>query len=359
MKYGMIATGSKEASHAALDILKLGGNAFDASISAVITSMTSEVNLTSMAGGGAMLAYEKGNNPILYDFFVDAPPIRENKSFEFYKTKIDFGGTEQLFHIGKGSVAIPGNIKGLLHAHSKLGVLPLKEVLSPAKDIARNGVVLSKSQSYITSLLEKILATSDGTKKLFYKNGKLISEGDTFLNPDFADFLDWIIEEGDRPFYEGEIGRKLVSYLGDDGLIKMEDLNSYKVFEREPLRHAIKDKFFFTNPSPSVGGTLIVFFLELLKRINKDYQFDNNLLIQLMIATTNARYRFYRDPNSKDQLNQLLTEDILDYYSNAVSRNSIVNMNDFLDNGLGSTTHVSIIDRMGNASSITTSATYG
>ena len=97
----------------------------------------------------------------------------------------------------------------------------------------------------------------------------------------------------------------MVSYLGDDGLIKMEDLNSYKVFEREPLRHVIKDKFFFTNPSPSVGGTLIVFFLELLKRINKDYQFDNNLLIQLMIATTNARYRFYRDPNSKDQLNQL------------------------------------------------------
>ena len=109
-----------------------------------------------------------------------------------------------------------------MHAHSKLGVLPLKEVLSPAKDIALNGVVLSKSQSYITSLLEKILATSDGTKKLFYKNGKLISEGDTFLNPDFADFLDWISEEGDRPFYEGEIGRKLVSYLGDDGLIKME-----------------------------------------------------------------------------------------------------------------------------------------
>ena len=81
-------------------------------------------------------------------------------------------------------------------------------------------------------------------KNYFIKMVKLISEGDTFLNPDFADFLDWISEEGDRPFYEGEIGRKLVSYLGDDGLIKMEDLNSYKVFEREPLRHVIKDKFF-------------------------------------------------------------------------------------------------------------------
>ena len=88
MKYGMIATGSKEASHAALDILKLGGNAFDASISAVITSMTSEVNLTSMAGGGAMLAYEKGNNPILYDFFVDAPLIERTNHLNFIKLKL-------------------------------------------------------------------------------------------------------------------------------------------------------------------------------------------------------------------------------------------------------------------------------
>ena len=71
MKYGMISTGSKEASEAALEILKLGGNAFDASIAAVMASMTSEVNLTSMAGGGALLAYINGQKPILYDFFVD------------------------------------------------------------------------------------------------------------------------------------------------------------------------------------------------------------------------------------------------------------------------------------------------
>ena len=86
----MISTGSKEASEAAQEILKLGGNAFDASIAAVMTSMTSEVNLTSMAGGGAMLAYKKGEKPILFDFFVDAPAMRGKTSFEFYKTEVDF-----------------------------------------------------------------------------------------------------------------------------------------------------------------------------------------------------------------------------------------------------------------------------
>ena len=267
MKYGMIATGSKEASEAALEILKLGGNAFDASIAAVMTSMTSEVNLTSMAGGGAMLAYQNGKTPILYDFFVDAPPMRNRDDFEFYKTKIDFGDTDQTFHIGKGSIAIPGNIKGLLHAHSALGVLPLKEVTSPAIEIAREGVTLSKAQSYITSLLSDIINTSSDSRKLFYRDGKVIKEGDVFSNPDFANFLEWITEEGDRPFYEGELGRKLISHLDSDGLIHMEDLSAYKVFERLPMIHKIHNRNFFTNPSPSVGGTLIVFFLKLLQDV--------------------------------------------------------------------------------------------
>ena len=90
MKYGMISTGSKEASEAALEILKCGGNAFDASIAAVTTSMTSEVNLTSMAGGGALLAYVKGNQPILFDFFVDAPSPKPDRNIEFYRKDVDF-----------------------------------------------------------------------------------------------------------------------------------------------------------------------------------------------------------------------------------------------------------------------------
>jgi len=354
MKHGMIATGSKEASETALEILKAGGNAFDASIAAVMTSMTSEVNLTSMAGGGAMLAYKNGHTPILYDFFVDAPPMRGRTDFEFYKTTIDFGETEQIFHIGKGSIAIPGNIKGLLHVHAKLGKLPLKEITQPAIGIATEGVALSKSQAYITSLLSDIINTSPDSRKLFFKNDKVLQEGDRFYNPDFADFLEWITEEGDRPFYEGELGQKMISYLGSDGLIQMEDLNNYKVIERKPISHKILDRIFFTNPSPSVGGTLMMFLLRLLKRINKEYHFDYSLLVKLMSATTNARYNYFKDPNNEYQLDQLLKKNVLDKYANIISQGSLDDYDDFIDNGLGSTTHISIIDKEGNASSITT-----
>ena len=354
MKYGIISTGSKEASEAAQEILKLGGNAFDASIAAVMTSMTSEVNLTSMAGGGAMLAYKKGESPILFDFFVDAPASNNKKDFEFYKTEVDFGETKQIFHIGKGSVAIPGNIKGLLHIHKRLGKIPLRVVTEPAIDIAKKGVQLSRSQAYITSLLDPIIKTSSNSRELFYNNEKLLSEGDTFSNPDLSNFIEWITEEGDRPFYKGELARKMVDYLGTDGLIKIEDLNKYKVYERSPLLHELMDSTFYTNPAPSVGGTLIVFLLKMLSHIDSNYRFDYERLIRLMAATTKARTDFYKDPNSDSQLNKLLDPDIVKIYAELSEGNIFDTYDDFNDNGLGSTTHVSILDKDGNAASITT-----
>ena len=275
MHRGLISTGSKEATQAASDILKLGGNAFDAAICAVMTSMTSEVNLTSMAGGGAMMAYKNGEKPILFDFFVDAPNLKNKSSFEFYKTNIDFGDTIQSFHIGKGSVAIPGNVKGLLHIHKRLGKIPFKVISEPAIEIAKKGVKLSKSQAYITFLLKNILETSEASKELFFKNDNLISEGDLFKNEDLAEFIEWISEEGDRPFYEGEIGQKMIEYLGDDGLISHEDLSDYKVVEREPLHQVINNRILYTNPSPSVGGTLIIFLLRMLNNISNTYSFND------------------------------------------------------------------------------------
>ena len=140
-----------------------------------------------------------------------------------------------------------------------------------AKEIAKNGVKLSPSQAYITSLLSSIIDKSKDSRKLFFKKDKIISEGDIFLNPDFSDFIEWITEEGDRPFYEGEIGRKMVDYLGEDGLISMEGLKSYQVYEREPLKHEILNRMFFTNPAPSVGGTLMIFLLSILQKINSNY----------------------------------------------------------------------------------------
>ena len=354
MNNGLISTGSKEATEAASEILKLGGNAFDAAICAVMTSMTSEVNLTSMGGGGAMMAYKNGEKPILFDFFVDAPNLKSKTSFEFYKTDIDFGDTIQSFHIGKGSVAIPGNIKGLLYAHKRLGRIPFKIVSEPAIEIAKKGVQLSRSQAYITLLLKNILQTSEASKKLFFKENKLLSEGDLFKNEDLAEFIQWMVEDGDRPFYEGEVGRKMIDYLGDDGIITYQDLISYRVLERKPLEQSINRKILYTNPSPSVGGTLIIFLLRMLSNISGDYSFNHELLIYLMAATAKAREKYFKDPNDQYQLDQILNKKIVEKYSRIANKDILNSLNYFNDNRFGATTHVSILDRDGNAASITT-----
>ena len=354
MKYGMISTGSREASEAALEILKCGGNAFDASIAAVVTSMTSEVNLTSMAGGGALLAYVKGNKPILFDFFVDAPSPKPNREIEFYRKDVDFGDSKQSFYVGKGSVAVPGNVQGLLKVHESLGRIPISEVMSPAISAAKDGVVISRSQGYITSLLIEILKITPESRKLYFNESNILSAGDVFKNLDFSEMLQWFCEDGYRPFYEGEIGKGMVDYLGDSSLLSMDDLRSYSVVKRTPLQSDVFGKQLFTNPSPSVGGLLISFFFNLLTRNYSDTEITPDLIIKTMATVSRARFDGYKDPDNEYQLDSLLKEDTLSHYSSMLNNLSINKILDFSSRGLGSTTHVSIIDKDGNAASVTT-----
>ena len=174
MRKGIVSTGSIEATNAAKEILKIGGNAIDAAIAAVFTSMTSEFSLTSVAGGGAMMVKVPQKKPILYDFFVDTPQLKSIKDIEFCKTTIDFGDSKQYFHIGKGSVAVPGNLAGLVKVQNDFGRLPLSVVLEPGIEIAKSGCILNKEQSYIFKLLEPIFTYSSESKQLLCKNGRIL-----------------------------------------------------------------------------------------------------------------------------------------------------------------------------------------
>ena len=156
MNKGIIATGSKEATQAGAEILRAGGNAFDAAVAAVFTSMTSEFALTGVGGGGAMMVHTPGSEPILYDFFVDTPPKIGKEELDFFGVEVDFGDSTQVFHVGKGSAAIPGTLLGLVIVQAQFGLLPLTTVMEPAIHLARKGSVLNKKQAYIFKLLEPI-----------------------------------------------------------------------------------------------------------------------------------------------------------------------------------------------------------
>ena len=212
MKYGTIATGSIESSLAAEEILKYGGNAFDAAIGAVFVSMSSEFALTGAFGGGVLLGMENNSTPFIYDFFVDCP-YEYNSNNEFTNIEVDFGSTVQLFNIGKGSIAVPGNIMGLLQVHKNHGCLPLSDVLKEAINCANSGITISSYQSYILELIKPIISHDQSSKNILYINNKLIKEGDIFKNPAFGDFLQLLVKNGSDYFYKGDGLETILKFL--------------------------------------------------------------------------------------------------------------------------------------------------
>ncbi|MEA1882692.1 MAG: gamma-glutamyltransferase [Candidatus Marinimicrobia bacterium] len=354
MKYGSIAGGEETTVQAAVEILENSGNAFDAAVGAVFTSMISECNLTGPGGGGAFLACPVECDPILFDFFVDTPPPQPDKELDFFSVFVDFGPSQQEFHVGQGSVAVPGNTAGLLKVHERLGQLPLKDVLAPAIETARQGVIFNEAQGYVNDILEPILTHSEGGKTLFSPNQKILHEGDRFQNPAFADFLEELISQGSAFFYKGEGAKFILNTVGQNGLLTAECMANYEVVERAPLKSHFNGKTIYTNPAPSVGGTLITFTLQILERANRASSKDLKDLVRAMEITTAARKAASSDPNDNNQISKLLEKKILKHYLDQYQSQQSVREIDSNPSSRGATTQVSIIDKAGNAASVTT-----
>ena len=346
---GAVAAGDKLTALAAAEVLKAGGNAFDGAVAAAFAAPMAEPALTSAGGGGFLLAISPNSKPVLYDFFVDVPPKRL-KEPDFYPITVDFKDAKQVFHIGMGSVAVPGFVAGLLRVHRERGKLPLKEVLSPAIEYAKRGVKLSPIQASFVKLLEPIFTATKEARKVYAPEGKLIDEKRLFKNPDYGEFLELLCREGLWAFYEGEIADEIDKLSRErGGLIRKEDLERYKVIERTPLKFSFKGKEVLTNPPPSSGGVLIAFTLKLLE--NKELGRWGSvrhlsLVIEALRATSLFRREFIDGELHKGEASKIIEDkEVLSRYLNLLERRL---------NLWGNTTHVSILDGEGNGVSMTT-----
>ncbi len=210
----IIAAGDKATAEAAAEILWLGGNAFDAAVGAVFASMTSEPVLTGPGGAGHFMACRSGEKPVLFDFFADMPGTNPDETdLDFFDIEVDFGAEQQQFHIGKGSVAIPGTVAGLFHVQEQLGYLGIKDVMAPAIRIAKEGTTLSDVQAYLIDILSPILVQDREGADLYAPGGKLIQGGDRFAIPPLSDLLDGLSQEGPDLMYRGEVADRIVELL--------------------------------------------------------------------------------------------------------------------------------------------------
>jgi gamma-glutamyltranspeptidase / glutathione hydrolase len=263
---GRIAAGHPAVVEVAAGILRAGGNAFDAAVAAGFAAAVAEPGLTSLAGGGFLLARAGSGEEVLFDFFVDTPgrglPV-DRPSPHFEAVDVRFPAAVQTFHCGLGSVAVPGALTGYLHVHRRLGRLPLHAVVSPAGRLAEEGVELPPRQAGIIGILEPILTRVPETATVFAPGGVLLRTGDRVRNPDLAGLLAELAAGTAGDFGSGQLHERLVALMGGDGLVTAEDLAAYRVVEREPLAVDYRGRRILTNPPPSFGGHLIGLALEL------------------------------------------------------------------------------------------------
>ena len=352
---GVIAAGHEKTAEAGIEMFRNGGNAFDAAVAAILASFVAEPGLTSAAGGGFLLAHTQENQNILFDFFSQTPRQKRNPNeINFYPVEVDFGGAVQEFHIGLGSMAVPGNIAGVFHVHQKLGKLPLHVVAEPAIYYARNGIQLNRFQYYcLAEILKPIISTDKGGQQFFSLTGEPLEPEGILRMVDFADTLSYLTQKGIKEFYQGEIAHQLVQDCQDlGGYLTLEDLKNYRVIERKPLIIDYRGNTLLTNPPPSSGGILIAFALKLLSNIDlSQFKFGSlphlEILAQVMRLTNEGRKDGY-DSNlyQENVAERFLADEHVLPYTNQLTDTV---------NKWGSTTHISVLDGDGNAASVTTS----
>ncbi len=178
MTAGIIAAGHPSTAEAGAQLLREGGNAVDAAVAAAFASFMTEPTLVAPGGGGFAMVYRRRDSKAwLYDFFCNFPGLNGTppEHVDFYPISIDYGPTSQLFHIGRGSVAVPGIIAGLCKLQEDKGRLPLSAVLQPAIEFARNGVPIGDFGSYVGYLLHPIFSNEPDLAALFGAPGHFLA----------------------------------------------------------------------------------------------------------------------------------------------------------------------------------------
>lgn len=356
MKHGVVAAGHEETARAAQEILRAGGNAYDAILAAVLCACACEPVLSSLGGGGFLLASPAQGQSCVYDFFADTPSKRQGSAdIDFYPIDADFGGTLQEFHIGKASIAVPGQLKGVFSIHRDLGSMPIREVFAPAISLCKKGVRINAYQAYLFEVIQATYKADQKCMEIYgscIKEDHMVQEGEVLKNPELADVLEQLSYEGEGLFYEGEIARLLVADMQDGGgLIAYEDLQQYEVIKRKSLEVEYRNAKILMNPPPAAGGLLVGFGLKLLQEIDvARYEPGSEeyllLLADILDKTLQGRVEFEAQSEDSKKADLLLDEGFLEKFSRDVMGRLKAHRG---------TTHISVIDKDKNMAAMTVS----
>ncbi len=256
-----VASGHRDTTAAAKSVLNSGGNAADAAIAATLAATVAEPLLCSLGGGGHVLVQVEGRAPISLDCFTHTPRRCRAEPMDFYPIIGNFGTDIQEFHVGMASIATPGLVAGLFALSERFGRMPFTELIQPAVQLAREGVVLNATQHYTLNILEPIVRASPGSARLFGLTDcqdAIPEVGCRIGNRPLADFLDELARQGGAFFYHGEPARRLAEdSVHGGGHLTLADLGGYRIRWRRPLRWRYRNATVWSTPPPAFGGMML------------------------------------------------------------------------------------------------------
>ena len=241
---GVVAAGHPVTAEAGADALRAGGNAVDAALAAMLTSFVAEPMLTGLGAGGYMLVAPPGEEPVLLDFFVEAPGRGRAPGAPhapLLAVDVDFGDAVQVFNIGAAAAGPYGTVAGVAAAAERFGRMSLGELSAPAAETARRGVVVNVQQAYLFEILSPITSATAEARAHFMPAGRSPRVGDVHRDPALADALERLGAEGPAPFYTGDLAAAVCAWVAErGGLLTAADLAAYDAVARAPVQVAYR-----------------------------------------------------------------------------------------------------------------------
>jgi len=365
---GLVVSAHPLASEIGIQILKKGGNAVDAAVAVQFALAVVYPNAGNIGGGGFLVYRSSKGEKATLDFREAAPAEATRDMY------LDMYGEPIVDLSLRGQLAsgVPGSVDGMVKAHKRYGKLPWKELIQPAINLSRNGFSITRMQANeLNSRIDNFLEYNpEGTS---FTSKKTWHAGDLLIQTELAHTLELIRDKGRAGFYEGETANKIVAEMkSGNGIISLEDLKNYEAKWRSPVLGTYHDYTVISMPPPSSGGIAL---LQLLKSVEefplKRWGFQSDSTVQLMVEAERRVYAdrathlgdpdFYNVPQ-----NQLLNPKYNAIRMSDMNFERATPSSYIKAGGIGSkeseqTTHFSIVDKEGNAVSLTTTlnGSYG
>jgi gamma-glutamyltranspeptidase/glutathione hydrolase len=360
-KNGMVVSDHYLASEVGVEILKKGGNAIDATVATAFALAVTHPEAGNIGGGGFIVFMKSDSDVTTFDFREKAPLAASPTMFLDEQGKI----RDNSNHQGLLSVGVPGTVAGLYQAHQKYGKLPWKDLVAPAIKLAEDGFPMSFGLYRVATRISDADDSWDIMKNYFRgSNGEVVPPGELWKQPALANTLKEIQKHGRDGFYKGKVATEIESYMkANGGIITMEDLEKYEAVERKPLQSNFQDFEIFSMPPPSSGGVALIEMMNLMEAADiSSVEFNSTAYVHLVAEAMRRafadRAEFLGDPDFNPEMpidNLISKEFAKSRFENLdLQKASISDSSKFGQlYGGDHTTHFSVIDKDGNAISMT------